>query len=115
MSSTSARLALVFALVGLGASCAAAYVHYRMFADPTYTSFCDLSATMSCTQVYASRFGTFRGVSVSVFGAIWFAFAALLSVAAIAGRQSLRESVAGYLFAASTVGLAVIQIGRAHV
>ena len=56
-----------------------------MFADPTYTSFCDLSATMSCTQVYASRFGTFHGVSVSVFGAIWFAFAALLSVAGVAG------------------------------
>lgn len=108
MSNTTARLALACALVGLGASGAAAYVHYRMFADPTYTSFCDVSATMSCTQVYASRFGTFQGVSVSVFGAIWFAFAGLLSVAGMTARPAVRESVAGYLFAASTLALAVI-------
>ncbi|MGE3959383.1 MAG: vitamin K epoxide reductase family protein [Vicinamibacterales bacterium] len=108
MSTTSARLALLCALVGLGAAGTAAWVHYRMFADPTYTSFCDVSTTVSCTQVYASRFGTFRGVSVSVFGGIWFAFAALLSVAGMTARPSVRESVPGYLFAASTLALAVI-------
>ncbi|MGE0447966.1 MAG: vitamin K epoxide reductase family protein [Vicinamibacterales bacterium] len=108
MSTTSARLALLFALVGLGASVTAAYVHYRMFADPTYTSFCDVGATVSCTRVYASRFGTFRGVSVSVFGAVWFAFAGLLSVAGMTARPAVRESVPGYLFAASTAALAVI-------
>jgi len=83
-------------------------VHYRMFADPTYTSFCDVSTTVSCTQVYASRFGTFQGISVSVFGGIWFAFAALLSIAGLSARPAVRESVPGYLFAASTIGLAVI-------
>ncbi len=108
MSTTSARLALLCALVGLGAAGTAAWVHYRMFADPTYTSFCDVSTTVSCTQVYASRFGTFQGVSVSVFGGIWFAFAALLSVAGMTARPSVRESVPGYLFAASTLALAVI-------
>src|SRR3954466_5198811 len=79
-----------------------------MFADPRSTSFCDVSTTVSCTQVYASRFGTFQGISVSVFGAIWFAFAALLSVAGMSARPAVRESVPGYLFAASTLGLAVI-------
>ena len=108
MSTTTARLALLCALVGLGASGTAAYVHYRMFADPTYTSFCDVSSTISCTQVYASRFGTFKGISVSVFGGIWFAFAALLSIAGLTARPAIRESVPGYLFAASTLALAVI-------
>ncbi|MBS1819214.1 MAG: thioredoxin domain-containing protein [Acidobacteria bacterium] len=108
MSTTTARLALICALVGLGAAGTAAWVHYRMFADPTYTSFCDVSTTVSCTQVYASRFGTFKGVSVSVFGGIWFAFAALLSVAGMTARPSVRESIPGYLFAASTLALAVI-------
>ena len=108
MSTTSARLALICALVGLGAAGTAAYVHYRMFADPTYTSFCDVSTTISCTQVYASRFGTFQGISVSVFGAIFFGFAALLSAAGLTARPAIRESVPGYLFAASTLGLAVI-------
>lgn len=108
MSTTAARLALLCALVGLGAAGTAAYVHYRMFADPTYTSFCDVNATVSCTQVYASRFGTFKGVSVSVFGGIWFAFAALMSIAGMNARPAVRESVPGYLFAASTLALAVI-------
>ena len=48
-------LLLVFALLGLGASVASSYVHYQMLADPTYTSFCDVSATVSCTQAYLSR------------------------------------------------------------
>ncbi|HEY7172269.1 MAG TPA: vitamin K epoxide reductase family protein [Vicinamibacterales bacterium] len=108
MSQTTARIALICALVGLGASGTAAYVHYHMLRDPTYTSFCDVSATMSCTQVYASRFGTFRGVPVAIFGAIWFALAALLAVAGLTGRPAVRESAPGYLFAGSTLALAVI-------
>ena len=58
-----------------GASVAAAYVHYQMLYDPTYRSFCDVSATFSCTQVYMSRFGTLRGIPVAIFGAIWFVVA----------------------------------------
>ena len=108
MSQTSARLGLVFALIGLAAAGEAAYVHYRMFADPTYAAVCDINETISCTQVYASRFGTFKGISVSIFGGIWFAFAALLSVAGMTARPAVRESVPGYLFAASTVALAAI-------
>src|SRR3954470_14942575 len=108
MSRTAGTIALISALVGLGASITAAYVHYRMFADPTYTSFCDVSAVVSCTQVYASRFGTFKGVSVSVFGGIWFGFAALMSIAGMSARPAVRESVPGYLFAASTLALAAI-------
>jgi uncharacterized membrane protein/protein-disulfide isomerase len=108
MSQTTARIALICALVGLAASGTAAYVHYHMLRDPTYTSFCDVSATMSCTQVYASRFGAFGGVPVAVFGAIWFALATLLSVAGLTGRSAVRESVPGYLFAGSTLALAVI-------
>ena len=60
MSRTAAVIALVCALVGLVAAGEAAYVHYRMLNDPTYVSFCDVSTTVSCTQVYASRFSTFR-------------------------------------------------------
>ena len=45
MRQTAAASALLFAIVGLTVSATAAYVHYRMLADPTYTSFCDVSAT----------------------------------------------------------------------
>jgi uncharacterized membrane protein/protein-disulfide isomerase len=106
MSKRSALLALLFAMVGLGASVSAAYVHYRILADPLYTSFCDINATVSCTEVYQSRFGTLWGVPVSIFGGIWFVCAALLSVAGMVARPHVRESIPGYLFALSTLALA---------
>jgi uncharacterized membrane protein/protein-disulfide isomerase len=108
MSRTLAWLALVCALVGLAASSSAAYVHYQQIANPSYVSFCDINASVSCTQVYASRYGTFAGVSVAVFGVIWFAFATLIVLAALRGPASVQESAPAYLFAASTVGLAVV-------
>ena len=108
MSKSASRLALVCALVGLGASIAAAYVHYHLMFDPTYTSFCDVNATVSCTQVYLSPYSTVRGIPVAIFGAIWFAAAALLTVTGMVARGNVRESVPGYLFAASTLALAVV-------
>jgi uncharacterized membrane protein/protein-disulfide isomerase len=108
MSTTTARLAFVCALAGLAASGAAVYVHYHILFDPRYTSFCDVNATVSCTQVYMSRFSTVRGIPVAVFGAIWFAGASLLTVTGMTARGTVRESVPGYLFAASTLALAVV-------
>jgi len=58
MTKRAAAAALLCSLVGLGASLAAAYTHYHMLSDPTYRSFCDVSATVSCTQVYQSRIWT---------------------------------------------------------
>ena len=55
---------ILLAAVALGASLASLYVHYRMIADPTYTSFCDISETVSCEAVYESAYGTVRGVLV---------------------------------------------------
>ena len=108
MSSLAARLAFACALAGLAASGSALWVHYHLLNDPTYLSFCDVNATVSCTQVYLSRYSTVGGVPVALFGAIWFAFAALLSVAGMRARQAVRESVPGYLFAGSTLALAAI-------
>ena len=108
MNKVAARLALTCALVGLGVSIYAAYIHYHLVFDPEYRSFCDINETISCTQVYLSRFSTFRGVPVAIFGAIWFAVAALLVLSGMTARPSVRESVPGYLFVLSTLALAVI-------
>jgi uncharacterized membrane protein/protein-disulfide isomerase len=108
MSRKTAWLALAFALLGLGASALAGYTHYRMLSDPTYTSFCDVNATVSCTTAYSSRFGTVRGVPVAIFGAMWFALATLLAVAGLKARPAVRESAPGYLFVGSTLALAVV-------
>jgi protein-disulfide isomerase/uncharacterized membrane protein len=108
MSRGQARFALVCAGVGLAASVWAAYVHYHLLYDPQYRSLCDVNATFSCTTVYQSRFSMFRGVPVAIVGAMWFAVAALLSLGALASRDSVRESIPGYLFVGSTLSLAVI-------
>jgi uncharacterized membrane protein len=108
MSKSSARFALVCALVGLGASVGAAYVHYHLLFDPAYRSFCDVSARVSCTEVYQSRFSTFQGIPVAIFGALWFVVAALLSAMGLTARPVVRESVPGYLFVLSTLALAVV-------
>ena len=106
MSRTQARLALLCAGVGLAASAYAAYVHYHLLYDPAYRSLCDVNATVSCSTVYQSRFSTVRGVPVALLGGIWFAVAALLAMGGLTARDSVRESVPGYLFVLSTAALA---------
>jgi len=107
MTKRAAMLSLLCAVVGLGASVAAAYVHYRLLYDPTYLSFCDVNATFSCTQVYASRYSTVWGIPVAIIGGAWFVGAGLLTVGALTARDTVRESVPGYLFVMSTLALAV--------
>jgi uncharacterized membrane protein len=108
MSKRAALAALTCALTGLAASAAAAYTHYHLIHDPAYHSFCDVSATISCTQVYASRFSTVAGVPVAIFGAIAFVAAALLAIGGLTARQTVREAIPGYLLVLSTLSLAVI-------
>ena len=55
MSRKAATAALFFGLLGLIVSALAAYTHYHMLRDPLYTSFCDVSTSLSCTEVYKSR------------------------------------------------------------
>jgi uncharacterized membrane protein/protein-disulfide isomerase len=108
MSKRAALLALACALTGLAASAAAAYTHYHLIHDPAYHSFCDVSETISCTQVYASRFSTMAGVPVAVFGAIAFAAATLLAIAGLTARQPVRDAIPGYLLVLATMSLPVI-------
>jgi uncharacterized membrane protein len=84
------------------------YVHYRLIADPTYTSFCDVNATVSCEAVYQSTYATVAGVPIAAGGAIWAGLVLLLA-AAMSGRQTPRDAgLAGYIFLLSTVGLAAV-------
>ncbi len=108
MSPATRRLVLVFALLGLGASASATYVHYRMLQSPGYLSFCDINATFSCTEVYQSRYGTIWGVPVALAGLVWFTLVLALWVAADRGPAAVRENMPAYLFALSTLGLAVV-------
>jgi uncharacterized membrane protein/protein-disulfide isomerase len=79
-------LIVLLAAVALAASVASLYVHYRLLTDPTYTSFCDVSETVSCEAVITSRFGYVFGIPVAVGGAIWSAL--VLILAAVGMRPS---------------------------
>lgn len=104
------RLVLAsFAALGLVASSASAVVHYRLLLDPRYTSVCDISSTVSCTEAYLSPYGSIFGVPVALLGVLWFvAVAALLALPTGGRDRRLAENVPGYVFALSTVGLAVV-------
>src|SRR3954471_14186725 len=106
MSTLSRRLLLAFAAFGLAAASTSTVVHYKLLTNPGYTSFCDVSATVSCTEAYLSRYGSFLGVPVALLGVIFFA--SILLLAAMVGRpaSSSRENAPAYIFAISTVGLA---------
>jgi len=80
MKKHARTLILLFAALGLAASVAALYVHYQLVADPSYTSFCDISATVSCEAVLTSSYGYMFGVPVAAGGAIWSALVLLLGV-----------------------------------
>lgn len=96
-----------FAAVGAAASSAATWVHYHILSDPTYASFCDVNATFNCTDAYTSRFGAFAGVPVALLGLLFFA-AVLLLIALCSRSETASQNLPGYVFAASTIGLAVI-------
>lgn len=108
MHSTARRWLLAFAVFGLLTSGTSTYVHYRLLQDRGYTSFCDINATVTCSESYLSRYGSFGGVPVALLGFLWFTLAALLAWVALKGRGEARESVPGYLFVLSTIGLAMV-------
>jgi uncharacterized membrane protein len=79
MTKYARPLILALALLALGASIAALYVHYRVIKDPTYSSFCDINETVSCEAVLQSPYATVRGAPVAAGGVIWSALVLLLA------------------------------------
>lgn len=96
-----------FAALGLVAASASTWVHYQILNDPLYASFCDVNATLNCTEAYTSRFGAFGGVPVALFGLVFFA-GMLTLIAICAPSVKAGANLPGYVFASSTIGLAVV-------
>ena len=108
MTPTARKLILAFALLGLGASTMASYVHYKLLTDASYASFCDVNASISCTQAYLSQYGSVWGVPVAIGGVVFFAL--VLALVGLAGRPTSksRENAPAYVFVLSTLGLAFV-------
>jgi uncharacterized membrane protein/protein-disulfide isomerase len=98
----------IFAVVGLIAASASTWVHYRILNDPTYSqSFCDVNSTLNCTEAYTSRYGAIGGIPVALLGLLFFA-GVLALVALCSSSRTAAANLHGYVFAASTIGLAVV-------
>ena len=135
MKTHARTLIVAFGLLALGASVASLYVHYQLLADPSYSSFCDVSETVSCEAVLTSQYGTVYGVPVAAGGAVWSGLVLLLGLVGMQSRSSSQSTppskspskspsklaqsappsvsptddagrVAGYVFLLATVGLA---------
>ena len=104
------RYALIgLALLGLATSVTALVVHYRLMTDPSYSSFCDINANVSCQAVLQSDYATVAGVPIAAGGAIWSLVVLLLAVWGMRHTSSeLAGRVAGYIFVLATIGLAVV-------
>lgn len=83
MHATARRWLLIFAVFGLITSGTSTYVHYQLLQDRGYTSFCDVSATVSCTEAYLSPYGSLAGVPVGLLGLLWFVLATILAGLAV--------------------------------
>ncbi len=108
MSTTVRRWVLLCAVIGLAAASYSLYIHYHLLTQMNYVSPCDINATFSCSDAYRSQYGSLLGVPVALFGVLWFAFVIVLVLVATRGPAAVQESLPAYLFALSTIGLAVV-------
>lgn len=102
------KLLLVFGVLGLAASGMSSYVHYKLLTDPAYTTYCDVDAAVNCSQAYLSPYGSLLGVPIALGGVLYFAVVLLLAGMAARPASTARDSAAGYIFALSMAGLAVV-------
>ena len=108
MTARSRILLLAFSALGVAASASSTFVHYRLLTDPTYASFCDISASVNCTQAYLSQYGSFLGVPVAPVGLLYFLFVLLMAGVAGSTTSPASETAPAYIFAVSTVALAFV-------
>jgi uncharacterized membrane protein len=93
---------LGFATLGVAASSASAWVHYRLLHDPTYVSVCDVNAMFSCSHAYTSQYGAVSGVPVALVGLLFFVF--VIGLVVLCSRSTTAAAnLPLYLFAASTL------------
>jgi uncharacterized membrane protein/protein-disulfide isomerase len=108
MTARTRNVLLALAALGLGASAWSSYVHYALLTTPGYSSACDINAAFSCSQAYLSEYGSLWGIPVALAGLLFFAL--VLVLAGMGGRAGVksRENIPAYIFALSTIGLAVV-------
>ena len=107
MASKSTPWLTAFAALGLAAATWSTWVHYQILNSPTYESFCDVNSTL---ELHGGVYEPLRRV--------WRRAGGVARVVVLRGRagahrpllaiKGRRAESPGYVFAASTIGLAVV-------
>lgn len=112
MTSRSRLIILLLALVGLGVSGEATWIHYNLLNGTAYAAPCDINATFNCSQVYLSAYGSVKGIPVALGGVLWFGLVAMIAgfakTSAASDAKPADDPAGAYVFALSTIGLAVV-------
>lgn len=83
---------LLYALLGLAfsglvLSVDLAWIHWRLFMDPTYDAFCGTKTIFDCETVALSRGSVVLGVPLALWGVIGYGWAGALTIAALLGQR----------------------------
>jgi uncharacterized membrane protein len=109
MKAYARPIIVTLAAVALVAASWSLYYHHQLSKDSSYTGVCDVSASVSCTDVLRSEYATQWGIPVAAGGAIWAGLVLLLAAGGMGSRDKVRASAAaGYVFVLSVVGLAAV-------
>lgn len=96
--------ALSFAVVGVGVSIWIQTLHAELSRDITYTSFCNISTTINCDAVLTSPYAYLGGVTVAIWGILFYLGTVGMVVASVFVEPQRRREIA----ANAAVGLGIL-------
>lgn len=108
-------------VIGLAISLWTEVLHRELTTNATYTSFCNVNATINCDRVLSSRWAEVAGVSVALLAALYYVVVVALAVALAAHGQAVRrrqlgnllllQAFGGFSFSVYMAGIAIGVIG----
>lgn len=95
---------ILLSLVGIGVSIYLTYIHYMVTGgDGSFSSFCNVNASVNCDAVAASEWSILFGIPVALWGMLFYIVFAELSFLKIIARNFLNITI--YLFWMSVLSL----------
>lgn len=101
-------LAVILSALGVALGALTLFIHHQMAASQgAYTSFCDVSARLSCDVVLGSSYSSLLGVPVAAWGTLSYLVSGAMALALAGTRGDARLRVALTLAATTGAMLAV--------
>src|SRR5712691_7190184 len=102
------RVALAVALAGVALSALTLFIHERIAADSSYTSFCNLGGAINCDIVLGSRYGKLLGLPVAGLALVTFVLGAALALPGARGARAPFADLALLGLVSASLGFAFV-------